>query len=158
MNLSEHFTLEEATHSAKAIELGIDNTVISKEILEAAIRTATKMEKVRTVLGNVAIHVNSFIRVPALNAALSNSSRTSQHMKGEAVDFVAPDFGTPLDICKAIIAAKDLIRYDQLIHEHTWVHISFCSPSSQPRSEVLSLLEGDRKYTPGLTDIKGNKL
>lgn len=152
--LSEHFTLEEATASSTALRLGIDNTKVSSEVLTAAKTTATKMEKVRIVLAKP-IHIDSWIRCLELNRALL-SKDTSKHPLGLAVDFIAPEFGSPLDICRTLIKNFDLIRYDQLILEHTWVHISFCSPDSKPRGEVLSLLEGG-KYAIGLTDKNGVK-
>lgn len=151
--LSEHFTFEEATFSILAERAGIDNTHVSPEVFIAAQRTAAKMEKVRLVLDNTSIRVHSWIRCLELNRMLG-SKDTSQHVDGEAVDFTAPKFGTPLAICRRIVENKDLIRYDQLILEHTWVHISFCSPNDVPRGQVLSLLKGGG-YAVGLTDANG---
>lgn len=150
--LSEHFQPHEATDSTIALRLGIDNTQVTQEVWAAAQRTATGMEKVRTILG-YAIHIDSWIRCKALNDAVG-SKDTSQHLKGEAVDFVCPSFGTPLDIARELIKHKDLIRFDQLIMEHTWVHISWCAPTVQPRGQVLSLIKGGH-YAPGLTTIDG---
>jgi hypothetical protein len=156
IQVTEHFTYEELISSQKAAQLGIDNSHPSPEILSAASHTAICMETVRTILGDVPIHVDSWIRCPLLNTAVG-SHPTSQHIKGEAVDFIAPIFGTPLDIAKRLIAEAVTVRFDQLIMEGTWVHISFCSPTSVPRNEVLSLLNGG-KYAFGLTDKEGNKL
>lgn len=149
--LSDNFTLEEGTSSATATEHGIDNTP-SIDTLEVMYKSATKLEKVRALLDKP-IHVNSWYRCPELNTAVG-SKNTSQHIKGEAIDFVSPAFGTPLDICNIIIANKDLIGFDQLILEHTWVHISFSILSGAPRGQVLSLLTGG-KYAVGLTDADG---
>ena len=152
VQLSEHFTLAEATASDTALRLHIDNTNVSPEVLAATYRTATRMEKVREVLG-CAIHINSWIRCLALNTAIG-SKPSSQHVKGEAVDFTSADYGTCLEVAKVLIANKDLLRYDQLILEHTWIHISFCPPIAVPRSEVLSLL-ATGQYSQGLTDKEG---
>jgi zinc D-Ala-D-Ala carboxypeptidase len=154
--MSEHFTVKEALSSAKAAKYNIDNTQHSDEVWAAAIRTATRMEKVRLVLNGSSIYINSWIRCLALNRLLG-SKDTSQHIKGEAVDFSSQAYGTPVEICKALVVAKDLIRFDQLILEHTWVHISFCSPLERPRGQVLSLLETG-EYAIGLTDKEGNAL
>lgn len=154
--LSDHFTLREALSSQKAEELGIDNSHPSAAVLNATQYTAGRMELVRTALHGVSIHVDSWIRCLELNTALG-SHPNSQHILGEAVDFIAQGFGTPLDIAKAIIAANDTIQFDQLILEGTWVHISFCAPTVQPRGHVLSLLETGG-YAIGITDKKGNKL
>ena len=153
MNLSDHFTLEEATFSRTATLNGIDNSCLSPMILESAKKTALKMEKVRALLGNP-ISVDSWIRCIALNRALG-SKDSSQHIKGEAVDFVCWGFGSPVDICKKLIENQILVGWDQLILEHTWVHISWNStPNSVQRGEVLSLLQGGG-YAKGLTDKFG---
>ena len=111
------------------------------------------MEKVRAFLGKP-ISVSSWYRCLQLNREIG-SKDTSQHTKAEAVDFICPAFGTPTDICKLLVANKDLIRFDQLILEHTWVHISWNSvPGSQQRGQVLSLLK-DKTYAVGLTDKNG---
>ena len=151
--LSEHFTLDEATESQTASRLGIDNTP-TPEVRTAASKTAVKLEKVRVVLDNSPIKISSWIRVPELNEAIGSGS-SSQHIKGEAVDFICPTYGSPLEVCKQLIKYKDVIGWDQLILEHTWVHISWKStPNSVQRGQVLSLLS-DKGYAVGLTDKSG---
>lgn len=147
MNLSQHFTLEEFTRSELATRLGIDNTP-SDQILDALYNTAAGMERVRTVLDDVECHITSGYRCLKLNAAL-HSKPTGQHPKGEAADFVAPKFGTPLQVCREILKEADFIDFDQMIFEGTWVHISF---SDTPRREVLTAhFNGGRvTYTKGL--------
>jgi zinc D-Ala-D-Ala carboxypeptidase len=154
ISLSEHFTLDEAIISQTAERLGIDNYPNSQEIITTASKTAVKMEKVRVVLGEVSISINSWIRCLELNRALG-SSDSSQHVKGEAVDFICPAFGSPLEICKQLLKNKEVLGWDQLILEHTWVHISWKStPNSIQRGQVLSLLS-DKSYAVGLTDKSG---
>lgn len=152
--LSEHFTLEEATASQEAARRGIDNAHPDAHIITTASKTAVKMEKVRSLLGDLGVLVSSWIRCLALNRALG-SKDDSQHVKGEAVDFTCPTYGTPLDVCKKLIAEKTLVGFDQLILEHTWIHISWNStPGSVQRGQVLSLLSGGG-YANGLTDKSG---
>jgi hypothetical protein len=153
--LSDNFSMQEAIISQTAERNNIDNIPTSGTavIMQQA---ATKLEKVRLLLLSYPININSWYRSPALNTAVGSKS-TSQHLKGEAIDFICPQFGTPLDICKLIIANKDLINYDQLILEHTWVHISFSILQRQPKNQVLSLL-ATGGYATGLTDKKGNLL
>lgn len=57
-------------------------------------------------------------------------------------------FGTPKDIARVIAASK--IKFDQLIMEGGWVHISF---APTPRLQVLTarFTNGVARYTPGLT-------
>ena len=155
VQLSEHFTLEEATISQTASRLGIDNSSPDPQTITTASRTAVRLETVRVLLNNP-INVDSWIRCLELNRALG-SKDTSQHIKGEAVDFICPQFGTPLDICKKLIESKVNVNFDQLILEHTWVHISWNStPNAVQRGEVLSLL-ATGGYAIGLTDKEGNQ-
>lgn len=156
MHLSDHFTLEEAVHSQTAARAGIDNEHPSSEVIIVATKTAKSMERVRALL-QFPISVSSWIRCLALNRLLG-SKDTSQHRLGEAVDFICPAYGTPVDICKMIIKYPELVSFDQLILEHTWVHISFSAdPSRKNRNQVLSLLENGA-YTSGLADKKGKPL
>ena len=151
--LSEHFTLEEATFSSTAARLGIDNSSPSPQVKTAASFVAVKMEKVRVILDSP-IHIDSWIRCLELNRALK-SKDTSQHILGEAVDFTCSGFGSPVQICRELIANQSVLRYDQLILEHTWVHISFKSvPGAVQRGQVLSLL-GTGGYANGLTNSEG---
>lgn len=150
--VSPHFTFAEVVHSDTAIRLRVDNTPGAEELI-TAVRTAQEMEAVRKVLGTP-ISVNSWYRCEVLNASLGSKS-TSQHRVGEAVDFISPSFGIPFQICKKLSEAG--VSYDQLILEHTWVHISFAIRTGVPRNQVLSLL-ANGSYATGLTDRLGNQL
>jgi hypothetical protein len=152
-DLTEHFHLTEVIQSSTASRLEIDNS-LPPELIPAVLKTAVGMEKVRAILGNLAISIDSWYRCLALNAAI-HSKPTSQHPKGEAVDFICPAYGTPADICKQLVKMAILVRFDQLILEHTWVHISWNSiPGSTQRGQVLSLLSNG-SYATGLTNISG---
>lgn len=142
--LSEHFFLSEFLRSETAARRGIDNTP-GPEVLRALEWNAANMEQVRTVL-NQAIQVSSGYRSPALNRAIG-SADTSAHIKGLACDFTAPSFGLPIDVCDQIV--KSGIQFDQLIHEHTWVHIAWAGFGSSPRRQVLTLTENGN-YVHGI--------
>jgi zinc D-Ala-D-Ala carboxypeptidase len=151
--LTEHFTLEEVTQSSTASRLGIDNSM-PPSLMPAVLKTAVGMEKVRAALGNKPISIDSWYRCIALNSRLG-SKNTSQHLKGEAVDFICPAYGTPTQIAKTLVDAQSLIRFDQIILEHTWIHISWNSnPDTPQRGQVLSLLSTGG-YSTGLTDASG---
>lgn len=68
---------------------------------------------------------------------------TSDHRKGDAIDFSCPQFGSPFSVAQAIQASD--IKYDQLIQEGTWVHISF---GPRMRQEDLTKVRGG--YEPGI--------
>lgn len=144
MNLSEHLTLEEFTASDTATRLGIDND-LPLELVGAAKDTAAMLERVRVALGTP-ILVSSGYRSPTLNAAIG-SGPASDHPKATALDFRAPGFGTPLDICKALQPRMQELGIGQMIFEHTWVHISTRAPAS-PVNAVLTL--AGKGYLPGI--------
>lgn len=141
-NLSTHFTLEEFTASSEAERLSIDNTP-SENIKRVLKETAEKMEKVREVLGNEAIHINSVYRSPTLNRFIGGSS-TSAHKTGHAVDFKCPGFGTPEQITRCIQLSG--IKYDQLIYEGSWVHISF-APEMRQQTLTAKFSKGKASYS-----------
>lgn len=126
-NLSEHFTLAEATKSQTAERLGIDNDPDGPTIDRMKAVAENVLEKVRSHYG-VPVHVNSFYRSPRLNSEVG-SKPSSQHLTGEAVDFEVP--GIP----NAEVAAwvRDNLTFDQCILEFYtpgksdsgWVHVSY---------------------------------
>ncbi len=150
--LSDNFSYAKSVLSSTAARAKISN-VPDPETLARMVKTATCMERVRAALGNKSVHIDSWYRCLQLNRLLG-SKDSSQHLVGEAVDFICPEFGTPLEICKLLISQQPLIRYDQLILEHEWVHISFAISSGKPRSQVLSLLDNG-SYSNGLTNKNG---
>jgi hypothetical protein len=147
--MTPHFTIEEATLSQTASRLGLKN-IPSDSVLSAIQSTAYRMEVVRRVL-NAPIIISSWYRSPEVNAAVGGSKH-SQHISGEAVDFICPVFGTPVEICTRLRSLVELINFDQLIYEHTWVHISWSSvPGATQKNQVLSLSK-DGSYVNGIID------
>lgn len=141
--LSEHFTLEEATFSDTAIRQGIDNQPDAKQLENMKI-AAEGMEKIRDLLGK-SIKVNSWLRLPAVNVAVGGS-KVSSHMDGWAVDFTCSGFGDPYAVCKAIEASD--IKFDQMIHEYgRWTHISF---APEMRQQKMTIMKPNNKYVQGI--------
>ena len=133
MNLSPHFTLEELTHSNIAARLGIDNTP-TVEVIDNLKFLAERLENVRSILCCPML-INSGFRSHVLNDHLG-SKRTSQHITGNAVDFIAPSFGNPESIVKAIVESD--IEYDQVILEfNKWVHLSFTKSTPRKKSLII---------------------
>lgn len=137
--LSPHFALEELTATQHR---QYDNQP-PLEIRATLRQTAQHMEGVRKLLGDRVITVSSGYRNPELNHAVGGATN-SAHMRGRAVDFCAYDFGTPLEVCRAI-AASDL-PFDQIIEEGRWTHIAF-DPAM--RRQVLTKAPGGG-YVVGL--------
>jgi len=134
MQLSEHFTLEEFVRSQTAQSAGVDNTPPAHVIRELQ-RTAVMMEGVRRVLGHP-ITVTSGYRGPALNT-LVHGVLNSAHLTGRACDFVCPEFGSPADVCRALVPHMKELGVDQLILEFDrWTHLAW---EPQPRYMAFSL-------------------
>ena len=141
MNLSEHFTLDELTHTDHR---QFDNTPNASEMANL-VRLAAFLEEVKTVLGGKPVIINSAYRSKAVNDAVGSSDK-SQHRVGCAADIRVPSM-TPDEVVKAVIASG--IGYDQLIREFDrWTHISVPSVAGDsPRRQSLIIdRSGTRPY------------
>jgi putative chitinase len=141
MNLSEHFTLEELTHTDHR---ELENTPNENELANLK-RLASFLETVKSVLGGKPIMVNSAFRSKAVNDAVG-SKDTSQHRVGCAADLRVPGM-TPDEVVKAIIASG--VGYDQIIREFDrWTHISVTNDANgTPRKQALIIeKQGTRIY------------
>ena len=143
-SFSRYFTLDELTFSDTAARLHIDNTPPAA-IVDVLKDTAQRLDQVRDLLGGP-VQIVSAYRSAALNSAMGGVAG-SDYTTGRGVDFICRSFGTPLQICQRIIKAG--IKFDQLIQEGVWVHISF---DPQMRNQVLtaSFANGTTTYTNGL--------
>ncbi len=150
MQLTDHFSLEELIASETAARTGIDNTPPA-DLMPNLLTLAQGLERVRSALGGRAIHINSGYRSAALNAAVGGANK-SRHMHGLAADILCPQFGSPLEVCRAIVAAR--IETDQIIHEYgKWCHVSFAAPGKTPRGELLTIANAVRGYETGLNPV-----
>lgn len=142
MNLTEHFTLEELTHTDHR---ELENTPNETELANIQ-RLAEFLEAVKTVLGGKPIMVNSAFRSKAVNDAVG-SKDTSQHRIGCAADIRVPSM-TPDQVVKAVIASD--LGYDQVIREFDrWTHISIPNTEGAiPRKQALIIdKQGTRVYS-----------
>ena len=154
MKLTRNFWLGEFTDSYTADRCGIENNPNEAQLRNLE-HLALRMEEVRTALGDNAIFITSGFRSEKLNGILPGSSKTSQHMTGEACDFVCRGYGSPYVVAMKI-ASERFIGFDQLILGPSYVHISFLSPIvPKPRREILTVVWGkgdSREYTTGLNE------
>ena len=144
MNLTEHFTLEELTHTDHR---EFDNTPTStekciidgKEVVIDAVanlpRLAAFLEEVKTLLGGKPIMVNSAFRSHDVNTAVG-SKDTSDHRRGCAADLRVPGM-TPDEVTRAIIGSS--LGYGQVIREFDrWTHVSIPTHAGDtPRRQAL---------------------
>jgi hypothetical protein len=131
MKLTEHFSLEELTHTDHR---EYDNTPNDAE-LENLKRLAEFLEEVKAALGGRPVMVNSAFRSKQVNDAVG-SKDSSQHRIGCAVDFRVPKL-TPDEVVRIIISAG--LFYDQVIREFDrWTHVSIPNtPDAKPRNQAL---------------------
>ena len=140
--MTEHFTLEELTHTDHRT---LDNTPNETELANIQ-RLAEFLEELKTVLGGKPIMVNSAFRSKAVNDAVG-SKDTSQHRIGCAADIRVPAM-TPDEVVRAVIASG--IGYDQIIREFDrWTHISVPNKEGgTPRKQALIIdKQGTRAFT-----------
>lgn len=143
--ISEYLSYEEATKSPTALRLGIENSP-NEEQIENMRHVAQKVfDPVRKFVGGPLL-ASSFFRSKELNDAIPGSSKTSQHMSGEAIDIDADAYlyGTNIAIFEFI---KNNLDFDQLIGEYpdkfgafAWVHVS-AKRIGENRKEILVKLK-----------------
>lgn len=142
--LSAHFTLAEFLHSDLALREGIDNDCPPEEALrDMRMLCVDVLEPLRKALGDRPLRITSGYRCPKLNKLLK-SADASQHLLGQAADFQAPGMDL-LEVAK-VAAARQLIRFDQLIYEGRWLHISW---SKTPRRQLLTAGFAMKPRQPG---------
>lgn len=146
MQLSKNFSLAELTYSQSAVRKGIDNTAPYDAVENLKLLAENVLQPIRDFLG-APIKITSGYRSQSLNQAVGGS-KTSQHNKGQAADFVVQGMA-PTQVCLLIIASG--VEFDQLIDEGTWVHISYNKENN--RKQVLTAkfdAKGKATYTAGL--------
>ena len=155
MQLSKHFKLHEFEKSATAIRLGIKNKAGSGEIKNLTDVCYEILEPVRAKFDEKPVMITSGFRSEELCEAIK-SYKTSQHTKGQAVDFEIAGVSN-LEVALWI---QNNCNYDQLILEFWkeededpnsgWVHCSFVEGSN--RKQVLTF--NGREYKNGLPEAK----
>lgn len=143
LKISPNFYWEEATVTQQR---GLDNTPPLIVIPSLVMVFNEQMEQVRQLL-DCPIHINSGFRSIEVNKAVGGSA-TSQHCKGQAVDFTPMREIALKEVVDAIIASS--VEYDQIIYEYgSWIHISRPEFGVAPRASTLMIgkwTEG--KYLP----------
>ena len=138
MKLTEHFTLEELTYSATAIEKKIKNDC-PEELIDNIIKMATVLEALRTFY-KLPVTILSCYRSPELNTACGGS-KTSSHLKALAVDLRINTVSN-ISICRKI--PELLVNFDQVIYEFGpkgWVHLGI----DGNRKQLLSAIKSNGK-------------
>jgi len=156
MQLSKHFTLEEFEKSQTATRKGIKNKAGSGEVKSLGDLCYEILEPVRAKFDKP-VTVTSGFRSEELCEAIG-SKKTSQHAKGQAVDFEIA--GIPN--IKIAYWIQNNCDFDQLILEYYcptdgakgWVHVSY-NEAGANRKQVLTF--DGKQYSNGLPDMKWDK-
>lgn len=133
----KNFIPEEFFKSETACERNINNTTDDQDILINLNFTASKMQEIRNLLGEP-IRISSAYRCLDLNRALG-SKDTSQHIKGQACDFVCHSYGTPEQIVHYL--KKNNVEVDQCLMEGNWIHLSIKKEGN--RNEFAYFIKGE---------------
>jgi len=148
MMLSANFSLEELTKSQTAERQSIPNNPDEDGIYYLRMVAEKILQPVRNRYG-IPFTVSSGFRSADLCLAIG-SKATSQHTKGQAVDFEVPGISN-MDLAYFI---KTTLDFDQLILEFYkggntgWVH---CSVADTPRKDLLTY-DKSHGYRKGLID------
>jgi len=148
MMLSANFSLEELTKSQTAERQSIPNNPDEDGIYYLRMVAEKILQPVRNRYG-IPFTVSSGFRSVDLCLAIG-SKATSQHTKGQAVDFEVPGISN-MDLSYFI---KTTLDFDQLILEFYrggntgWVH---CSVADTPRKDLLTY-DKSNGYRKGLID------
>lgn len=145
--VTQHFRLSEFLDSETATRLDLDNTPTPDVLATLRNVLIPGMQQVRVILGKP-VFITSGYRSPSVNAAVRGSPN-SQHVTGHAADFKCPAFGPPVEVAAELVRHMAALKFDQLIAEGRWVHISF---SPRPRNQVLTahFEGGGVRYTQGV--------
>lgn len=127
-----NFKFKDVVFSETAEKKRISN-ILPVELMDNMLKSFIGIQKVRDLL-KVPCTVNSWYRSTTLNEVVGGS-KTSNHMKCLAVDFVPR-----MELKKAYdLIAKSDIEYDQLIYypKNGFIHIGFSE--GIPRKQLLTL-------------------
>ena len=147
--ISKHISYKEAVGSNYAKQKGISNKPNEEQVENMKLLAEEVFEPLREWVG-CPIKVNSMFRSLELNIALKGS-KTSSHMKGEAMDITSMACGK--ENCKSNLDMfhwiKDNLEFDQLIWEFgkepKWLHVSFNKDNN--RQQVLVTKKRGVYYT-----------
>jgi uncharacterized protein YcbK (DUF882 family) len=132
--ISKHISYKEAVNSNYAKKHKIKNEPDDEQLENMKLVAKEVFEPLREWVGGP-IKVNSFFRSEKLNTGIGGS-KTSSHLKGQAIDLTTMGLKTNKQIFDYI---KDNLEYDQLIWEYgrvnpKWIHVSFNSVKNRKQA------------------------
>ena len=138
MKLTQHFTLEEMTHSDYAIAHNINNTP-NEVVQQNLIMLCTLiLEPLRYAIGEPLI-INSGYRNATVNAGVGGV-KTSNHLLGLAADI---SYKSEAQLKQMIAALKNNNHLDLALIERSksssWLHVQLPLKNTQPRRRISTV-------------------
>ena len=135
MKLTTNFTLNELVYSVTAEANKIDNRPNVKVVANLKALCENVLQPLRDYLGCPVI-VSSGFRCAELNKKVGGRPN-SQHLLGEAADFVVPQ----RNLKDAFNYIKGHLKYDQLLFEYDlsgnrWIHVSYRADGKNRRQAI----------------------
>ncbi|MBI2770009.1 MAG: hypothetical protein HYX47_10325 [Burkholderiales bacterium] len=128
--LTHNFYLSHLTVSPHAGRAGMRNEPLGAQ-LENLRRLAVSLEVARAMLmGNQVCVLRAFQRCPAD----LNFMRAHPAAEGRSVEFIAPGFGTPRDICAHLVAQG--MVFDRLVNAGDWVQLDIPAFGREARRQL----------------------
>jgi len=147
--ISEHLSYREGTYSATALRRGLENIPNADQLKCMHDIALYLFEPLRDWVGGP-IKITSMFRGEPVNTAIGGS-KTSQHMKGQALD-LDDTFGHKTN-AEMYHYIKDNLDFDQLIWEFgdddnpNWIHVSYVTHRPNRKRLTIAYKEnGKTRY------------
>ena len=138
MNLTQHFTLEEMSHSDYADTHGINNMPGQQAQQNLMMLCVLILEPLRTAIGQP-IKINSAYRSKAVNLGVGGVS-TSHHLLGLAADI---NFSNETQLNAMIKALRNNKHLDLALIERSksskWLHVQLPLTNHPPRHKISTI-------------------
>tara|TARA_R100001163_G_C5048894_1_gene185880 strand:+ start:1106 stop:1612 length:507 start_codon:yes stop_codon:yes gene_type:complete len=150
-NISDNISFKEATYSETARRLKIKNEPTEVHLKAMKIVAKEVFQPLREWADHP-IKINSMYRSQELCEAIPNSSKTSQHTKGEAIDLTTLGEKSNRELFFYI---KDNLDFDQLIWEFgkspdseegspRWIHVSYINKKANRKNVLVAKYKGSQ--------------
>jgi len=153
--ISKYTTYGEATKSYTALRLGIPNIPNQEQFDNIHYLLNTFFDPMREHIGGPVFLHKVFV-VPAVNANIKGASATSAHMRGEAFDADADQYGIGTNKQIFDFFKNSKLPFDQIIwelgdeNEPDWVHVAGKRDLKLNRRRVTRCIRvgNELKYIP----------
>lgn len=150
-NISDNISFKEATYSETASRLKIKNEPNDAHLKAMQTVANEVFQPLREWAGHP-IKINSMYRSQELCEAIPNSSKFSQHTKGQAIDLTTLGEKSNRELFFYI---KEKLQFDQLIWEFgkdpnsedgspRWIHVSYVNKKANRNNVLVAKYKGSK--------------